>query len=83
MEQLEHLPQILLMKHLGETVPRDNYYQIDVVWEDNFKHSIPARGYNLGSWIQFHDSIEYIKKHSYKEITKAKYEKMVYGSTLD
>jgi len=71
------------VKKIGDTVPRDNYYQIDVVWKNNFKHSIPARGYNLGSWIQFHDSIEYIKKHSYKEITKAKYEKMVYGSTLD
>ena len=70
------------MNQTGEKVPSDGYYAIDVIWEGGFKHTVPCRGYNLGSQLRFQESIDYIKKFTYKTITKAKYEKMVYGSSL-
>ena len=70
------------MYQSGEKVSRDAYFAIDVVWEGGFKHTVPCRGYNLGSQIKFQESLQYIKKFTIKEITKIKYEKMVYGSTL-
>lgn len=54
---------------------RDNYYQIDVVWKDGFKHKINCRGYNLKSMLDFQASIFWIESYKYKEITEQQYNK--------
>ena len=60
-------------------ISRDGYYQISVVLADGFKFKVPARGYNLHSLLEFEKSLEMVKQHSYKEITKKDYEKMTIG----
>ena len=54
---------------------RDNYYQIDVAWTGGFKHKIYCRGYNLKSMLNFQESIFWIDKFTYKEITEQQYKK--------
>ena len=54
---------------------RDNYYQIDVVWKDGFKHKINCRGYQLKSMLDFQASIFWIESYKYKEITQQQYNK--------
>jgi GMP synthase PP-ATPase subunit len=40
-----------------ETVKYDGYYFVDVVAKNGHKLTIPARGYNLRSWINFEKSL--------------------------
>ena len=63
------------MRQIGETVPRDGYYQIDVVWKDGFKHNIKCRGFNLKSMLDFQKSIFWIESYKYKQITEKLYNK--------
>ena len=60
-------------------ISRDGYYQISVLLEDGFKFKVPARGYNLKSLLEFEQSLDSVKEHSFKEITKKDYEKMTVG----
>jgi hypothetical protein len=61
-------------------IKNDDYIQIDVTYVTGFKFSIPARGYNLKSWITFHNSLSpYLSEHIHKVITKEKYDKLFYG----
>ena len=60
-------------------ISRDGYYQISVILEDGFKFKVPARGYNLKSLLEFEQSLDSVKEHSFKEITKKDYEKMTVG----
>lgn len=63
-------------------VKRYDYIQIDVTYITGFKFSIPARGYNLKSWIEFQESLSSVKKHTYKIITKEEYDKLFYGEEI-
>jgi hypothetical protein len=63
----------------NKKVSRDGYYQISVVLADGFKFKVPARGYNLHSLLEFEKSLDMVKEHSFKEITKKDYEKMTIG----
>ena len=60
-------------------ISRDGYYQISVLLEDGFKFKVPARGYNLKSLLEFEKSLDSVKEHSFKEITKKEFEKMTVG----
>ena len=40
-----------------QPVEYDGYYFVDVVSRDGFRLTIPARGYNLRSWINFEKSL--------------------------
>ena len=40
-----------------QPVEYDGYYFVDVVTRDGFRLTIPARGYNLRSWINFEQSL--------------------------
>ena len=60
-------------------ISRDGYYQISGVLVDGFKFTVPARGYNLHSLLEFEKSLEMVEEHSFKEITKKDYEKMTVG----
>ena len=60
-------------------ISRDGYYQISVLLEDGFKFKVPARGYNLKSLLEFEQSLDSVKEHSFKEITKKEFEKMTVG----
>lgn len=67
------------MSITNKKISRDGYYQISVILADGFKFKVPARGYNLHSLLEFEKSLEMVKEHSYKEITKKDYEKMTVG----
>ncbi len=41
------------MSIVKESVEYDGYYFVDVVTRDGFRLTIPARGYNLRSWLNF------------------------------
>ncbi len=60
-------------------VNRDDYYEISVEMQDGFKFKVPARGYNLNSLMEFEQSLGCVKKHTFKQIDQARYEKMIYG----
>lgn len=63
---------------IADKVNRDAYFRIDVEMGD-FKHSIPARGYNLKSWLDFHKSLgHHVTKVSYKETSQKEYDKMMW-----
>lgn len=40
-----------------QSVEYDGYYFVDVVTRDGFRLTIPARGYNLRSWLNFELSL--------------------------
>jgi hypothetical protein len=40
-----------------QPVEYDGYYFVDVVTRDGFRLTIPARGYNLRSWINFEQNL--------------------------
>jgi hypothetical protein len=62
-----------------ESVLLDAYFKIDVEM-DKFKFSIPARGYNLKSWLDFQKSLgHHVTKVSYKETSEKVYTKMMWG----
>lgn len=60
-------------------VNRNDYYEISVEMQDGFKFKVPARGYNLNSLMEFEQSLGCVKKHTFKQIDQARYEKMIYG----
>ena len=40
-----------------QPIEYDGYYFVDVVTRDGFRLTIPARGYNLRSWINFEQNL--------------------------
>ena len=40
-----------------ESIEYDGYYFVDAVTRDGFRLTIPARGYNLKSWLNFEQSL--------------------------
>lgn len=76
------------MNNLRQTVPTDAYFFMEVTWKAEgknkaFKHIVPCRGYNLKSQMKFNDSLEWVDKYTYKEVTKQQWEKRVWGCVLD
>jgi hypothetical protein len=46
-----------MISPVKEKIDYDGYYFIDAVAKDGYKMTIPARGYNLKSWINFEKSL--------------------------
>ena len=61
-------------------IKRDDYIIIDITWKSGFKHSVPCRGFNLKSQIEFQKSIFWIESYSYRVVTKKEYEESIWGS---
>lgn len=68
------------MTDAARKITKDGYYQINVKLDDGFSFKVPARGYNLKSLLEFEQSLEYVKEHSFKEITQKEFEKMTIGT---
>ena len=56
------------MSIIKESVEYDGYYFIDVVTRDGFQLTIPARGYNLRSWLNFEQKMG--AKVEYRAVTE-------------
>jgi hypothetical protein len=57
----------------------DAYLAIVIVHNDGFTFSIPARGYNLKSWLAFEKKLDIAKSVNYHEITAAEHFILQYG----
>lgn len=51
-----------------QPVEYDGYYFVDAVTRDGFQLTIPARGYNLRSWLNFEQSLG--AKVSYRAVSE-------------
>ena len=56
---------------------RDDYFVIHSTMPSGFECKIPARGYNLKSWLAFEDKLN--ATYYYEQTTKAVYEHLVFG----
>jgi hypothetical protein len=63
------------------TVRRDAYFCIHTTMQSGFECLIPARGYNLKSWLAFEDRLG--AKYDYDEITEQAYIHLVLGDPND
>lgn len=63
-----------------KTVKSDAFFLITVKWKGGFKHKVACRGYNLKSWMDFEDSLEYVDSYNYVETTEEVYNKLVFGA---
>lgn len=66
-------------------VAGDAYFFIDVTWkktgkEKAFKHTVPCRGYNLKSQLTFNESLFWVDKSEYYEVSRETWEKKTLGS---
>lgn len=60
----------------------DDYIFIDVTWKSGFKHTVPCRGYRFKSETKFIESLFWIEKYTWREVTQKDYEDKVWGSGL-
>lgn len=63
-------------------VKRDDYIFLDVTWKSGFKHTVPCRGYNLKSQIDFNNSLFWIEKFTWRVVTQKEYEDKLWASPL-
>lgn len=56
-------------------VNRDAFFIMTIEHIGGFKHKVPARGYNLKSWLDFEKSLSITKKVTIKEVTLKEYQK--------
>jgi hypothetical protein len=56
---------------------RDDYFVIYVTMPTGFECKVPARGYNLKSWLAFEDNLK--NTYYYEHTTKEVYEHLVFG----
>jgi hypothetical protein len=54
----------------------DDCFVLNIEHYDNFKFKVPARGYNLKSWIDFEKTMPITKKVTIKKITFSEYTKL-------
>jgi len=54
----------------------DDCFVLNIEHHDNFKFKVPARGYNLKSWIDFEKTMHITKKVTIKKITFSEYTKL-------
>lgn len=62
-----------------EKIDYDGYYFVDVVTKDGHKMTIPARGYNLRSWLNFEKSLGCTTE--YREVTEKEWMKTHWTQT--
>ncbi len=60
----------------------DDYIFIDVTWKSGFKHTVPCRGYRFKSETKFIESLFWIDKYTWREVTQKDYEDKIWGSGL-
>lgn len=60
-----------------ERIKRDAYYVIHTTMPSGFEFKIPARGYNLKSWLDFEARLEC--QCYFEETSKAVYDHLVLG----
>ena len=60
-----------------QRINRDAYYVIHTKMPSGFEFKIPARGYNLKSWLDFESKLEC--ECYYEQTSKAVYDHLVYG----
>lgn len=58
-------------------INRDDYFVIYVTMPTGFECKVPARGYNLKSWLAFEDNLK--NTYYYEHTTKEVYEHLVFG----
>jgi hypothetical protein len=67
----------MLVVGLPETkVKHDACFILTIEHHSKFKHKVPARGYNLKSWLDFERSLTMTKKVTVKEVTFEEYKKL-------
>lgn len=49
------------------------YYFITLKWKGGFTHNVPCRHYNLKSQLHFSESLNYVEKISYRQVTEDEY----------
>lgn len=49
------------------------YYFLTLKWKGGFTHIVPCRHYNLKSQIRFSESLQYVEKITYREVTEKEY----------
>jgi hypothetical protein len=54
----------------------DDCFVLTIEHYDSFKFKVPARGYNLKSWIDFEKTMPITKKVTIKKITFSEYTKL-------
>ena len=62
---------------MNQPVKRDDYLVIYTTMASGFECKIPARGYNLKSWLAFEDKLG--STYYYEHTTKQVYEHLVFG----
>jgi hypothetical protein len=62
---------------MDRQVKRDDYLVIYVTTPTGFECKVPARGYNLKSWLAFEDNLK--NTYYYEHTTKEVYEHLVFG----
>ena len=63
---------------MNETkVNRDDYYVLHVTMETGFEFKIPARGWNLKSWLAFEEKLR--SEVVYEKTSQAVYDHLIYG----
>ena len=60
-------------------VNRDAYFFIDVVWKSGFKHRVPARGYELKSWLNLLEKNDWIDHSVYSEVLEEQFNEHCHG----
>ena len=59
-----------------DRVKVEDCFVLSVEHFDGFKFKIPARGYNLKSWLEFENKMSITKKVTVKSITFSEYRKL-------
>ena len=54
-------------------IKKDDYIFIDITWKSGFKHTVPCRGFNLKSQLEFTKSIFWIDKFTWRVVTEKDY----------
>ncbi len=54
-------------------ITRDDFVFIDITWKGGFKHTVPCRGFNFKSQIEFTKSIFWIEKFTWRVVTEKEY----------
>ena len=61
-------------------IKRDDYIFLDIEWKTGFKHTSYCRGYNLTSHIKSIESLYWVKKFTWRVVTKKQYEDKLWVS---
>lgn len=62
-------------------INRDAYCFIFVKWKNGFAHTVPARGYELKSLLDFYRANSWIESVNYMEVPQEAYDEHCYPKT--